>query len=335
MEMKRRTFALSVLATVGMPRIARATGGLDIEDASDGRKVRVLLASEPREMPQQIDSWRFAWNGRTYRGTFSLVDVGGGRRGLINTVPIDAYLYGVLGSEIGAAWPAAVLQAQAVTARTFAVTKLRPDRQFDVTAGDSDQHYGGVEAESVAGRAAVDATSGTIMIYEGKPAHVAFGACCGGRTADAGDVWGTSYPYLTSRTDPNCGDAPNFEWRAEVPADDLVRALDLHKIGSLRGVELRPADGSGRPRAIGFDGSNGSEDVPTREFRSAAGGLVHSTFVREVNLEKRGDRVVASGTGNGHGVGLCQWGARGMGANGARPDDILAFYFPGTTIGRA
>jgi stage II sporulation protein D len=334
---KRRTFALSLLAAAGSPRIARATGGLDVEDALVSRSVRVLLASgDGFPAPERAESWYFAWNGRTYRGSYAVVTLENGRRGLVNTVPLDAYLYGVLGAEISAAWPSAAQEAQAVAARTFVLTKLRPARTYDVAAGDNDQSYGGIDAESVEGRAAVDATSGRILTYAGNPAHVCYSACCGGRTADAGDVWGTSYAYLSSRPDPNCANAPEFAWRSEIAYATLKEPLALDEIGALRSVALRGLDASGRPRALTFAGANATLDVPTRTFRSAAGGgVVHSTFIRSVELNARGEVLAISGTGRGHGVGLCQWGARGMAANGAGSDEILAFYFPGTAFGRA
>jgi stage II sporulation protein D len=332
--MKRGTFALSLFAAAALPRPARATGGLDVGETINAVSVRVLLAGGEFAEPERLDSWRFGWSGRTYRGTYSTITLEDGRRGLLNTVPIDAYLYGVLGAEISAGWPAAAQQAQSVAARTFALSKLRPEKSYDVVAGDADQHYGGIEAESIEGRDAVDATSGTIMTYAGVRAHVAFSACCGGRTADAGDVWGTPYPYLISKVCANCAQAPGFSWRGEVPLQSIARPLDLDKIGELESVGLRAADGSGRPKALNFTGAGGSVDVPMRQFRSVAGGaVVRSTFVREASLDERAGIVAVAGTGRGHGVGLCQWGAKGMAANGAGPDEILAFYFPGIGFG--
>jgi stage II sporulation protein D len=324
-----------LLAATAVPRTARATGGLDVGDELEQRNVRVLLAAgDGFAAPQRLDDWRFAWNGRTYRGVYATRVLEDGRRALLNTVPLDAYLYGVIGAEISAAWPAAALQAQAVAARTFVLAKLRPARTFDIAAGGNDQSYGGIEAESVEVRAAVDATAGLILAFGAAPAHVCYSACCGGRTADAGDVWGTPYPYLISRSDPNCASAPEFAWRAEVALAAVKTPLDLDEIGALRSVALRGADGSGRPKALGFLGAEASLEVSVGAFRSAAGGAVRSTFLHEVSLGPRGERLSVAGTGRGHGVGLCQWGARGMAANGAGSDEILAFYFPGTTFGR-
>jgi stage II sporulation protein D len=336
--MKRRAFvAAAGAAALFAPRAARATGGLDVGEAQVQHTVRVLLASgDAFAPPSQLDAWHFAWNGRTYRGTFTFVTLDDGRRGLLNALPLDAYLPGVLGAEVSAGWPAAAQQAQAIVARTYALLKLRPGKIYDVTAGDADQRYGGIESESVEGRAAVDATLGTIVTYRGGAAHVAFSSCCGGRTADAVDVWRTPYPYLRSVDDPHCAESPEFRWEAFVPYDGLARALDLGRLGAPRAVELREIDGSGRPRTVAFSGSGPEVEIATRDLRSAAGpSVVRSTYLREVRLQTDGaQRMLAiDGNGRGHGVGLCQWGARGMATSGARADEIVAFYFAGTALG--
>ena len=331
--MKRGAFTCSLLAGWLLPRVARATGGLDVGSEPEGAHMRVLLASGERVgEPEMLDGWHFRWNGRTYRGSYAFVTLENGRRGLVNTVPLDAYLYGVLGAEISYAWPAGVLGAQAIVSRTYALGKLRPNRAYDINAGVNDQGYSGIDGESVEARDAVDSTAGTIVAFEGAPAHVAFSACCGGRTADAGDVWRTSYPYLRSKPDPYCAGTPNYEWTAEVPIDALGQ-LDLDRAGALHGVSLLGPDGSGRPRALAFAGAKTTLDVDTSAFRAVAGSKgVRSTFLRSVALEGGASSLAVAGHGFGHGVGLCQWGARAMAGNDAPPDEISAFYVPGTTL---
>jgi stage II sporulation protein D len=253
----------------------------------------------------------------------------------VNTLPLDAYLYGVVSSEVGAAWPAAAQQAQAIVARTYALGKLRPERSYDVTAGDSDQHYGGIEAETVEGRSAVDETAGLIVTYGGLPAQVAYSSCCGGRTVASADIWGHVFPYLISQDDPHCVGTPEFSWFADVSLESVRRACgsEFAGIGALKGVELRDLDGSRRPRTLAFVGDRASCALETQRFRMNAGpSLVRSTFLRAINLEPAGLGV--AGSGRGHGVGMCQWGARAMGAQGAGAGDIVAFYFPGTAFGR-
>ncbi len=336
--MERRAFiTLAGAALVGFPRVARATGGLDVAAPGAQYSVRVLLASGAFEPPQPLDAWHFAWNGRTYRGAFATVTLPDGRSGLVDTLPLDAYLYGVLSKEVSAAWAPGAQQAQALVARTYALLKLRPERQYDVVAGESDQLYGGIESETVEGRAAVDATAGTIVTFGGTPAHVAYSACCGGRTADAGDVWKTPVPYLPSIPDPHCAGTPGFAWQAEVPFGAVLGAFGapLAGIGKLRSVNVRVDDPAARPRGIDFVGATSTFETTPNAFRSALGpSVIRSAFVHEVAVEAGGTTLAISGTGHGHGVGLCQWGTRVMGGQGAGAEDIVAFYLPGTALAR-
>src|ERR1700686_730246 len=172
-------------AVVALPRVARATGGLKVGGPVKEPVVRILLASGANIAPaKQLDELYFSWSGRTYRGGFALVPLPGNRAGLIDFVPLDSYLYGVVSAEVSPAWPSEAQKAQAILARTYVTTKLRPDKPYDVVASNSDQQYGGIQSESVEGRAAVDATAGKFVLYSGAVAHVAYSSCCGGRTAD-------------------------------------------------------------------------------------------------------------------------------------------------------
>ena len=336
--MNRRAFvALGVSALAGVPAVARATGGLDVGDPGPAFSVRVLLASGTFEGPEPIDAWHFGWNGRTYRGSFANAPLADGHSALVNVVPLDAYLAGVISSEIPSGWPDAMQRAQAIVSRTYVIGRLRPERPYDVVASESDQHYSGIEGESLAGRAAVDSTAGTTLRYLGALAHVAYSSCCGGRTADAGDVWGVPFPYLPSIPDPHCFGTPNYAWDADIPLANLAAAFGAPFAGSgaLRAVRLETNDPGGRPRGIAFDGERASFETTPKAFRTALGGnVVRSTFVRSIALTRPGSLAV-SGTGRGHGVGLCQWGARIMAYDGASTQDILSFYFPGTALGHA
>jgi stage II sporulation protein D len=338
----RRRFLFGCAAVTAItslrPRAAFATGGLDVTDGEADHQMRVLLATGFYPPAQSIDAWHFGWDGRTYRGTFASVTLPDGKSALLNVLPLDSYLYGVLSKEVSAAWAPAAQQAQAIVSRTYALMKLRPQNPYDVRAGDADQNYGGIESETVEGRAAVDATASTIVTYSALPAHVAYSACCGGRTADANDVWNTPYPYLTSVIDPNCASSPNFTWQAEVPLRSIEDALrdQIAGCGKVHGVQLRVDSAGARPRSIAFVGDSSTIEMPMQLFRTAVGvGVVRSTFVHDAALSGGGDTLALAGTGHGHGVGLCQWGARVLGQTGASAQDIVAFYFPGTSLGRA
>ncbi|GAC1307505.1 MAG: hypothetical protein NVSMB19_20290 [Vulcanimicrobiaceae bacterium] len=335
---RRAFFALTGTALVVSPRVARATGGLDIAGSAAQHQVRVLLASGSFDVPRPIDAWHFGWGQRTYRGTAMTAILPDGRSGLINVLPLDAYLAGVLSREVSPSWPAGSQQAQAIVARTYVLGKLRPAKVYDVVASESDQRYDGIEGESVEGRAAVDATSGVIVTYADAPARVAYSSCCGGRTADAGEVWNTPYPYLRAVVDPNCAFSPGFAWQIDVArtAMDGAFGTALANIGALRTVELDVLDPTDRPRGIRFVGDVATFEATPNKFRASLGAsVVRSTFVRDVALKNNRATIAIAGTGHGHGVGLCQWGARGLGERGASAQEIVAFYFPGTSFGRA
>lgn len=331
--------ALSGVALVGLPRAARATGGIDVAGAATPHLMRVLLASGSFAAPQPLDAWHFAWDGRTYRGTFFTVRLDDGRDGLVNAVPLDAYLYGVMSKEMSPSWPAAAQQAQAIVSRTYALGRLRPAKAYDVVASESDQQYSGIESESIAGRAAIDATAGVVVTFAGAPARVAYSSCCGGKTADAADVWKTPVPYLVGVVDPHCVGTPNYAWRVEVPLALVRSALgaQLAAAGALRSVALAGANGpDDRPRLVDFVGDAATFALTPAALRAAVGAtVVRSTFLRDAALMPGNDAVALAGTGRGHGVGMCQWGARVMADAGTTAAAIVAFYFPGTSLGRA
>ncbi len=360
--MRRAAFVAGAACACSFVRSpAGATGGLDVGDAPPApHAVRVLLAAGAGfAAPEPVDAAGFRWNGLGFRGTFATVAFPDGTPGLVNTVPLDAYLYGVVSKEVSPAWPRAAQEAQAIVARTYALGKLRPDRLFDVLPGESDQRYGGLPGESVEGRAAVDATAGLIVMAGTQAARVAFSSCCGGYTADAGDVWGRAFPYLPAHADPYCVNSPAFRWKAELPYERFVAALggEVAALGPLERIELRAPDASGRPRSIAFFGGGRICEMHTPDFRARLGySVVKSTLVRTVTFgggAAPGGRVESpegppglagpggtagsvtiEGNGSGHGVGMCQWGARQMAAAGASSRDIVGFYFPTTTLGR-
>jgi stage II sporulation protein D len=335
---RRRAFLASASAALAglVPGAARATGGLDVGEARAPHVMRVLLASGTFEPVVPIDAWHFTWNGATYRGSASNATLADGRAGLVDVLPLDAYLYGVVSREVSPSWPRGAQESQAIVARTYALGKLRPAQPYDVVASESDQRYGGIAAETVEGRAAVDATAGTIVTYLGEAARVAYGSCCGGHSADAANVWGSGLPYLRGVADPNCAGTPEYRWQLDVSGATLGAALGARflAIGDVQTVSLRDPDESGRPAGLVFSGSAGSFDIATRAFRETLGtNVVRSTLLLAVS--PRSDGLHVEGGGRGHGVGLCQWGSRILGAAGWSAGDIVRFYFPGTALGRA
>lgn len=326
----RATFLKGIAAATTV-----ATGGLDIWDPV-ATQIRVLVAGDTRgRTPQVYPDGTFGFDGKRWRGEPSTVDAPGGRLALVTSIDVDQYLQGVVPLESPASWPLAALEAQAIVARTFALSRRTLSRPYDVLASDTDQRWGGVEAESPASTAAVQATRGQTLTFAGGPAAVFYSACCGGHTLDIVDAWGgTPQPYLRGVNDPHCAPAPDFRWGRAAPLDRVLAAFGARTGGTLTGASLVDPDPLGRPRAVMLQGM-ASVTIPVADFRRALGyDTVRSLWLRSVRIDsaQAGPQLVIEGSGRGHGVGLCQWGSRFFAAAGASAAEILGLYFPGTSV---
>jgi stage II sporulation protein D len=312
-----------------------ASGGLDVWDPLSPQ-IRVLVATDTRgETPQVAADGTFAFGGKRWRGAPSTVGAADGKMMLVTTIDVDAYLRGVVPLESPPSWPAAALEAQAIVARTFALARRSLSRPYDVKADESDQRWGGVEAEHPAATAAIQASRGRTLVYAGGPASVFYSSCCGGHTADASAVWnGAPLPYLRGVEDPHCAPAPEYRWSRTIDLSRAVAAFGAKTGGTLLGTALTNPDPTGRPRAVALLGTTVAT-VPVADFRRALGfDVVRSLWLRSVRIDatQAALRLVIEGSGRGHGVGLCQWGAKFFAASGASAAEILALYFPGTSV---
>lgn len=350
---RRRFLALAAAGgTLALRKPAAATGGLDPDlgtpppvvgaaPEAGNPAIRVLLATRvDRQRVAAAGSAAFSYAGKTYRGDFAIVDGPERAPSLVATLPLDAYLYGVVPLEIGRRWPDAALQTQAIVARTYALGHRLRNRPYDVVANAGDQVWGGTAAESADTNAAVDATEGQVVTYLGGLASVFYSSCCGGHTADASRVWGgVEIPYLRGVVDPYClASSPDARWTATLTVGQLVGALGpkAAAAGRLREIVLGDPAGDER-RTLRLLGAAGAADFPSGTVRAAVGSrTLRSGLWRSLTVEgdpaQAGTVVRIEGSGLGHGVGLCQWGARVMAQQGWSANQIIGFYFPGTLI---
>jgi stage II sporulation protein D len=300
-------------------------------------------------------------NQRRYRGTLSILAADSGVR-IVNRVGVEAYLRGVVPRELGVRGPGdrAALEAQAVAARSYVVARLgNTSRAYDVTATTADQVYGGVDAENALADAAVAATDGLVLTYNGRAVSAPYHSTCGGSTAAADEIWRSqNEPYLQRVTDriPGtdryyCDIAPRFRWERSWRADSLTAVVERYlrsyaqvppgAIGEVRRVDVDGETPSGRVAALSIETSRGRYRLRGNDvryvLRSPSGELLNSTyFSPEVvsSPDGRLTRLTVRGRGYGHGVGMCQWGAIGRARAGQDFRTILRTYFPGTTVAR-
>ncbi len=325
--MNRFEFLTSALAALAVPVQVRDDVA-DPASEAQSQALRVLLGSGSA---QRIDATSFVYQGRRYRGNFSTI---AGR--IVNVIPLEQYLYSVVPREMPHSWPAAALQAQAIVARTYVLQRSNPTRDYDLVPSEADQVYTGIDAEHAESSAAVDATAGQVLRYGAAFAQALYSSCCGGHTESNGDAWGgVALPYLSGVSCGYCSDSPWFAWSEQLQLQQIRSSFpQLDAIGDLTGVALDAPDGSGRAKFWTFNGSGGSQRVKAADVRRAVGTrTLPSLLVRSISLTQANQRAVIEGDGLGHGVGLCQWGARGMAQTGAGARSILAYYYPGTGIG--
>ncbi len=283
---------------------------------------------------QTIDAQTFIYEGRRYRGTAAVLPETGQ---VVSTVPVEQYLYSVVSREMPRSWPAGSLQAQAILARTYVLQRSNPNRGYDLVPSEADQVYTGVDAEAPQTTAAVDATAGQALRFGNGFASIAYSSCCGGHTESSADAWGGKpLPYLSGVACTYCKDSSWYRWTQTIGTDRLRAALQAQGMnpGDLLQVTLDAPDASGRPRFWTFAGTMGTARMKASDVRRLVGTrLLPSLLVRKVDLDSATLTANVDGAGLGHGVGFCQWGARGLAKTGATAAAILAFYFPGTNVG--
>jgi len=299
-------------------------------------------------------------DGRPYRGVTDILRDTVGVT-VVNRLPIEQYLLGVVSSEMGrrVAAEQEAVRAQAVASRTYVMRNLGRWRTqgFDVYATIADQVYNGIDGETPEGTEAVETTRGLVLTYNGAPIDAFFYSTCGGRTAEGSEVFRDAVrPYLRSISDvagdglPYCRISPRYHWREEWTGSAMLSTLRRtlpavvgvagERVRDLRDLRVVARTGSGRVDQLAIGLGRSEVQVVGRQIRQVlrvpSGEILRSNaFTLAVSGAGRTVRnVVAEGSGAGHGVGLCQWGAVGRARAGQRYDQILAAYYAGTSLER-
>jgi len=242
----------------------------------------------------------------------------------------------VVASEVPATWPKEALRAQAVAARTFAVAQKiaqGPGARAHLGASAIDQVYRNAASPPAAAMEAARETAGEVLTYGSAPIAAYFSASCGGRSESAEEAFhlapGTT-PYLRGGEE----DEDTRDWTVRLPLAGITGAL--RKAGRMqaevRGIAVESRSASGRARILLLETSSGPRQIAAVELRQLVGYTRLPSLQFEV--ESEGDVAVFRGRGSGHGVGLCQWGARGRALSGASYRQILGHYYPGAEIRR-
>ncbi|MQL51484.1 SpoIID/LytB domain-containing protein [Desulfofundulus thermobenzoicus] len=251
-------------------------------------------------------------------------------------IKLEEYVAGVVAAEMEPTWPVNALAAQAILARTFTMENIKAGRVKQLHGTDASTSVEEFQAYNPSRindnvRRAVDLTRGEVAMHGGDYIKAWFNACDGGVSASAAE--GLAYtktptPYVKAGVRDNClsiTTPENRHWEKRIPLDQVRAAVqkitgqDPGPVTSVRIVRRGP---SGRAEELQV----GKVTVGGPALRLALGSdVVRSMLLTGATVQ--GDSLVLTGKGFGHGVGMCQWGARLLAQQGRSPEDIVRFYF--------
>ena len=315
----------------------------------------VIIAGRPFTGGELVvyseDPHVFSLNGDDYRGTLKVIVNPDGRSfDVINHVPLEPYLAGVVGAEMPDYWEPEALKAQAIAARTYCLyikNHFGNRRSWDVAKTQANQVYLGVKAESAQVWNAINKTYGQVLVCKHPdgtedifPTY--YSSICGGHTENSKHVFGDTFEPLIGVDCPYCKDVAKlsvFFWpmaqfdKSTVTTRLFQKYPQLKQLGEITDISVAEQNDYGtfsRLTKIKLVGSTGKSDfLRAEDLRltvDPTGRQIQSTICRIVKWDDKW--AFLAGRGWGHGVGMCQCGAQGMAREGKTAIQILSYYYP-------
>lgn len=290
-------------------------------------------AVEVRGEKVELKDLQVAINGKKYFGGVR-VNKNKGALTVINLIPVEEYLRGVVPEEMSISFQPEALKAQAVAARSFTLKNIGRHKAdgYDLCDNTHCQTYEGISSTSPTTDKAIADTRGEILYFNGAAAMTNFHTDSGGMTESSENVWGTKIPYLQPVEELN---KQTQEWTVTLTKTDFSERMGAN-FGSLQSISLSnlligksAADRtqSGRVKFALVAGSKKTVKMTGNEMRSKF-SLPSTLF----NVKVQSGEVIFEGFGRGHGVGMSQYGANAYAQAGWTYDKILKHYYKGTEI---
>ncbi len=272
-----------------------------------------------------------AINGKKYFGGVR-INKNNNSLNVISLAPVEEYLRGVVPEEMGVYFSTEALKAQAVAARSFTLkNRNRHESEgFDLCATNHCQFYGGVESAKNLTDKIILETRGEIVTDGKRVVDTNFHTDSGGMTENVADVWGSAAPHLLPAVELETKTQP---WTVEISAKDFSAKLDINELKSIKLSKLEIGKAavdrskSGRVKFALIIGTKKNLQISGNDLRTKF-SLPSTLF----DMKFDGDKIIFSGYGRGHGVGMSQRGAEAYAKIGWSYDKILAHYYRGTTL---
>lgn len=254
---------------------------------------------------------------------------------------MEEYIQGVVAAEMDTKWPVNALAAQAILARTFTLENInagRVKKLHGTDASTSVEEFQAYDPSKINDnvKKAVEETRGEVVTVNNNPIHAWFSACDGGISASAEE--GLAYtkeptPFIKAGAQDGClaiTEPKNKAWETRIPVGEVRAAVQRttgKDPGAINSASIEKKGPSGRAEQVRV----GNVSVSGPSLRLALGSeKVRSMLLSDLRVE--GGQLVLTGKGFGHGVGMCQWGARLMAEQGKSPEDIVMFYYQNVEI---
>lgn len=305
--------------------------------AGKGTALAPLVAAHPwvRVVPERDGT--LGLGGTNYRGVL-IVRAGPAGLDVVNEVPMEDYLAGVLGMEMPLDWHEEALGAQAIAARTYALHEIATSGRTDFDVHDTvlSQVYGGTKRDDATARRVIEATRGVYMVHEGRVLKAYFSSTCGGHTESAALVFGDPPSAPLAGSDCGACTASKYHrWTADFDAWFVAGKLSEagHPVrGEIESIEVVDPGPGGHGTGVRVRTSAGETTIQANAFRAAIGYSTLRSTAFTATRTASGFRF--EGRGWGHAVGLCQNGAEGLARRGRTAREILLVYYPGALFQR-
>ncbi|HRN77719.1 MAG TPA: SpoIID/LytB domain-containing protein [Candidatus Dependentiae bacterium] len=252
---------------------------------------------------------------------------------LINCLEIEDYVFAVLRTESWPGWPLEVNKVFAIASRTYVVSMVlnakKSKRLYHVKNTSEHQTYAGFHSCPVI-RKAVEETKGIFLAHKQKPIVAMFDCCCGGIIpAHMEGINFDEAPYLArGYACTHCRNCRMYAWRAEYTHEEFENIIKqrIHDFSKLKNIEVKRYDLAGVVQETVVHSPVRKVVLSGKEFYRLHKDIKSFAF----SVQHTSDRIIFTGNGLGHHIGLCQWGARAMVSDGWDYKKILEFYYPGT-----
>lgn len=235
---------------------------------------------------------------KPYRGNISFKLDTANKLTVINSLPIEDYLYGVVAKEMPASWNKEALKAQAISARNYSVKNLNKYKKqgFDLCTTQDSQVYGGVDAENFNTNKAVDETRGILAYYNGEVAELYYHSSSGGKTENSENIWSNAVPYLRSVEDPYSLGSPNDYWEYKITKSELEKTLNSKgkDIGNLLGIRIDKVSVNGRVLKMTMLGEKGEVSLEKESIRAFLGYSNLKSNWFEINSQNKNNQTNSS-----------------------------------------